>query len=253
MTTLTADPTRVVHVEHCMGTVFTVDIRDRGDWDDAVCDVVGWLHSIDRVCSTYRPDSDISRLGRGELGVADADPRVAEVLDLCAELQLDTDGYFTAMVNGRLDPTGLVKGWAIEGASDLLRAHGSHNHAVNGGGDMQLAGERAPGEPWRVGISNPFEGNRVLATVTGRDVAVATSGVAERGAHIVNPFTGRAATELASVTVVGASLTRVDAYATAAFAMGSGALAWLESLPGCDGLVVAADATVAATSGLQPR
>ena len=251
MATVTATAPRVVHVEHCMGTVFTIDIRDRGVWDDAVSDAVGWLHSVDRVFSTYRPDSDICRVGRGELAVADADGRVAEVLDLCAQLQLETGGYFTAMVQGRLDPTGLVKGWAIEGASDILRAHGSCNHAVNGGGDMQLSGERAPGKPWRVGISDPFERTRVLRVVSGRDVAIATSGVAERGAHIVNPFTGRAATELASVTVVGASLTRIDAYATAAFAMGAGALSWLESLPGCEGLVVAADATVAATAGLQ--
>lgn len=251
MTSLAADPARVVHVEPCMGTAFTIDIRDRGDWDAAVGDAVGWLHSVDRVFSTYRADSDISRVDRGELTVAGADPRVAEVLDLCAELQLETSGYFTAMVNGRLDPTGLVKGWAVEGASDILRAHGSHNHAVNGGGDMQLAGERAPGQPWRVGISDPFEGTRVLTVVTGRDLAVATSGVAERGAHIVNPFTGRPATELASVTVVGRSLARVDAWATAAFAMGTGALAWLGALPGCEGMVVAADATVSATAGLE--
>jgi FAD:protein FMN transferase len=251
MTAVATEPGRVVHVEHCMGTVFTLDIRDRGVWDDAISDAVGWLHSVDRVFSTYRADSDISRVGRGDLVVVDADPRVAEVLGLCAQLQRETGGYFTAMVHGRLDPTGLVKGWAIEGASDILRAHGSHNHALSGGGDMQLAGERAPGEPWRVGISDPFQSARVLTVVTGRDVAVATSGVAERGAHIVNPFTCRPATELASVTVVGASLTRVDALATAAFAMGAGALAWLESMAGCEGLVVAADGTVAATTRLE--
>jgi thiamine biosynthesis lipoprotein len=251
MTVLATDPARNIHVEQCMGTVFTIDIRDRGSWDDAVSDAISWLHSVDRVFSTYRADSDISRIGRGDLDVIDADPRVGEVLGLCAEMQRDTRGYFTAMVNGRLDPTGLVKGWAIEGASDILRAHGSHNHAVNGGGDMQLAGERAPTEHWRVGISDPFDRTRVLTVVTGRDLAVATSGVAERGAHIVNPFTGRPATELASVTVVGTSLTRVDALATAAFAMGAGAFAWLESLPGCEGLVVGADGSVDATARIE--
>lgn len=239
MVTLSADATRVVHVEQCMGTVFTIDIRERGDWDDAMRDVVGWLHSVDRVFSTYRADSDICRIDRRHLAVSDADPRVQEVLNLCAEVHRETGGYFTALVHGHLDPTGLVKGWAIEGASDILRAHGSHNHAVNGGGDMQLAGERAPGQPWRVGISDPFERSRVIQTLSGRDFAVATSGVAERGAHIINPFTGRPTTELASVTVTGASLTRVDAYATAAFAMGNGARAWLDSLTGYDGVVVA--------------
>jgi thiamine biosynthesis lipoprotein len=239
MATLAIDRTRDVHVEHCMGTVFTIDIRDPGGWDDAIGDAVGWLHSVDRVFSTYRPDSDICRIDRRELAVSDADRRVQEVLDLCAEVHRETGGYFTALIQGHLDPTGLVKGWAIEGASDILRAHGSHNHAVNGGGDIQLAGERAPGEPWAVGISDPFDRSRVITTLTGRDFAIATSGTAERGAHIVNPFTARPATELASVTVTGTSLTRVDAYATAAFAMGAGAGAWLESMPGYDGFVVA--------------
>ncbi len=112
---------RMVHVEHCMGTVFTIDIRDPGDWTAAVRTVVDWLHRVDAIFSTYRPDSDISRIRRGELPVADADPQVGTVLDLCAQAQTDTDGYFTAMPRGQLDPTGVVKGWAIEHAAALLR------------------------------------------------------------------------------------------------------------------------------------
>ena len=232
--------------------MFTIDIRDAGHWDAAIADAVGWLHSVDGVFSTYRSDSDICRIRRGELTVVAADSRVAEVLELCADVQRATDGFFTPLLHGELDPTGLVKGWAIQGASVILRAHGSRNHAVNGGGDMQLAGERAPGEPWRIGISDPFNPQRVLTTVTGRDIAIATSGVAERGAHIVNPFTGRPALELASVTVVGASLTYVDAFATAAFAMGGGAVSWLQAEPGYEGLVVDSCGTASATTGL-PR
>jgi thiamine biosynthesis lipoprotein len=174
---------------------------------------------------------------------------VRDVLELCADVTTETNGYFSAVINGRLDPSGLVKGWAIELASDLLRAHGSSNHTVNGGGDMQIAGEAAPGQPWRVGIIDPQDQTRVLTVVKGGDVAVATSGVAERGAHIVNPFTGVPAADVTSVTVVGPSLTRVDAYATAAFVMGDGARPWLESLPGYEALIVSADGTAAPTSG----
>ncbi len=163
-------------------------------------------------------------------------------------MQRETDGFFSAVWDGRLDPTGLVKGWAIERASALLRAAGSDNHAVNGGGDMQIAGEMAPGEPWRVGISDPRDPARLLAIVEGRDFAIATSGVAERGRHIVDPRDGAPAAELAAVTVVGASLTRVDAYATAAFAMGGAALGWLEAQPAHEGLVVSADGAAASTS-----
>jgi thiamine biosynthesis lipoprotein len=227
-----------------MGTVFTIDIRDPGDWTDPVRDVVTWLHRVDAIFSTYRTDSDISRIRRGELPVGDADPHVSTVLDLCAQVQTDTDGYFTAMPHGQLDPTGLVKGWAIEQADLLLREAGSGNHAVNGGGDMQLTGEAAPGRPWTVGITDPTNPARVSATATGRNFAVATSGTAERGSHIINPFTGRAADRLASVTAAGPSLTLADAYATAAFVMGQDALAWMEHQQGYETLLIGVDATI---------
>lgn len=252
MTTQAIARRRTLHVEECMGTVFTIDIRDPGaTWDEAVDDVVAWLHQVDRVFSTYRADSDINRMCRDELSLVAADPRVAEVLDLCVQVQRETEGYFSAMHAGRLDPTGLVKGWAIERAGELLRAHGSSNHAVNGGGDIQFAGEPAPGEPWRVGISDPFDPRRVVEVVSGRDFAVATSGVAERGTHIVNPFTALPPTGLASVSVVGRSLTRVDAYATAAFAMGTHALPWLEGQTGYAGFVVATDGASSTTTGFR--
>jgi thiamine biosynthesis lipoprotein len=235
-----------------MGTVFSIDVRDPGPWADAIADAVAWLHRVDAVFSTYKVDSDISRIRRGELAIADADPDVARVLELCEVVEAETEGYFTAYWDTEVDPTGLVKGWAIEQASRILKAHGSRNHAVNGGGDVHLAGEPAPGEPWRVGISDPLDRTRLLTVVTspGRDFAVATSGVAERGDHIVNPVTGERAGELAGVTVVGRSLTRVDAYATAAFAMGRPALRWIEPL-GYEALLVSADGAVMATPGFE--
>lgn len=249
MTTPMIEHPRTLHVEHSMGTVFTIDIRDGGAWAAAIADVCTWLHRVDRVFSTYRDDSEICRIQRGELAVADADPDVAVVLDECARLQRQTAGYFTAVYAAKLDPTGFVKGWAIERASAMLRAHGSRNHAVNGGGDVQAAGEAAPGQPWRIGITDPHGRARVRDVVSGRDFAVATSGVAERGAHIINPFSGVAATELASVTVVGPSLTIADVYATAAFAMGDNAVRWLQRQPAYDGLVVDADGHAHTTSG----
>jgi FAD:protein FMN transferase len=236
------------HVEHCMGTVFTVDVRDAGDWAPAIDEVVRWLHLVDRTFSTYQPGSDISCIRRGELRVADADPLVSEVLELCARVHRETGGFFTPLADGGIDPTGLVKGWAIERASVLLRAAGSANHAVNGGGDMQLAGEAAPGERWGIGIADPFDRSRVLAHVHGGHLAVATSGVTERGLHIVDPFTGRPADRLASVTVVGPRLTWADTFATAAFAMGRSARAWVETVEGFDALIVAADGTIEVTS-----
>jgi FAD:protein FMN transferase len=241
------------HTEPCMGTSFTIDIRDPGDWDEAIAEVVGWFHHVDAVFSTYRDTSWISRIRRSELTVEHADPQVHEVLELCAQVEAETGGSFSARWNGDLDPTGLVKGWAIERASELLRTHGSRNHGVNGGGDMQLAGEHRPGEPWRVGISDPRNHTRLLTIIEGRDFALATSGTAERGSHILDPHTGVGADTLAAVTVLGSSLTRVDAYATAAFAMAEEALAWLEATPSIEGLVIDTAGTTTTTTGFYTR
>jgi thiamine biosynthesis lipoprotein len=245
-----AQLSRTVQIEPCMGTVFTIDVRDPGDWRPAVEAAAAWLHRVEAIFSTFLPDSDISRLRRGEAGIDEVDPSVADVLALCAQMSRDTGGYFSALTPAGVDPTGLVKGWAIERASEVLRGYGSRNHVVSGGGDMQLAGGPAADRPWQVGISDPLDRTRVLVTVAGRDLAIATSGTAERGTHIVNPYTGRPAEGIASVTVVGPSLTRVDVFATAAVAMGPAALDWLQSLPGHEALVVTSDGGMCATRGL---
>ena len=231
-------PTR--HVEDCMGTVFSFAIADPGAWQAALDEAVAWLHRVDATFSTYRDDSAISRLRRGEHVV---DPLVSEVLSLCDHYERWTDGAFTAHLPGGLDPSGLVKGWAVERASGILRAHGSRNHAVNGGGDVQLAGEPSPGRPWRIGVTDPLDRSRLLTTVEGRDLAVATSGTAERGAHLVDPRTGGPALGLASVTVTGPSLTEADVAATAAFVLGDAGLEWLAG-KGLGGIVVGLDGAV---------
>lgn len=244
-----AEAHRTVHVEHCMGTVFTIDIRDDGRWDDAIAEAVGWLHRVDAVFSTYTADSDISRMRRGELRLADADPAVEQVLELCAQAQTRTGGAFTAMPQGRLDPTGLVKGWAVERASRLLTEHGARNHAVNGGGDVRLAGSAGPDRPWVIGIADPADRRRIAGTVTGRDLAVATSGTTERGRHILDPLTGRPAEGLASATVVGPSLTFADAYATAAFVLGRDALRWIAEVDGYEALLIDNDGAISTSRG----
>ena len=222
---------RLRHAEHVMGTVVSFDVPLSARHDGSLEAAIGWLHWADRVFSPYRPDSDVSRLAAGEVTVAACAPEVAEVLAACARLGEESGGYFTAFPDGRLDPCGYVKGWATERAAALLARSGSACHLVNAGGDVQCAGSRAAGEPWRVGIADPFRPGGLTLVVAASDGAVATSGLAERGAHILDPHTGRPATGLASLTVVGPSLTLADAYATAACAMGPAkARDWTASL-----------------------
>ncbi len=210
-----------------MGTVFTFDLRDPGLSDGAVDRTIGWLQDTEATFSTYRSHSDIRRLGRGEVTVSECSPAVAEVLDICASLERETDGYFSANWNGLVDPTGLVKGWSVEAASAMLRDAGSRSHAINGGGDVRTVGDAAPGERWHIGVADPFGKDQFITAVTGSDLAVATSGIGERGDHILDPHDQAANPAWASVTVVGPDLTFADAYATAAMAMGHSAVRWL--------------------------
>jgi FAD:protein FMN transferase len=248
-------PGRLRHAEHVMGTVVSFDVPDwtgRDAGSGAVLDrVVQWLHWVDATFSPYREDSDVSRFGRGSLALADCAPELAEVLAACAEISALSGGYFTARPGGRFDPSGYVKGWAIERAAAMLTTAGSAEHSVNGGGDIQCVGDRGPGQPWRVGIADPLRPGSLALVVTGQDFAVATSGVAERGAHIVNPHTGQPAVGLASLTVVGARLSATDAYATAAFAMGPAARDWVESLDGYEAFAVTPGGQVWQTSGFR--
>jgi FAD:protein FMN transferase len=240
---------RLRHAEHVMGTVVSFDVPVSASSSGALGEVLRWLHWVDATFSTYRADSDVSRLGRGEVTLADCAPELAEVLAACEAVGEISDGYFTATPGGRLDPSGYVKGWAIERAAAMLTAAGSASHCVNGGGDVQCAGGRAPGEPRRVGIADPFRAGALALVAAGRDFAVATSGVAERGAHIIDPHSGLPAAGLASITVVGRTLALADAYATAAFAMGAGARDWVEGLDGHEAFAITADGSVWQTSG----
>lgn len=230
---------RVRHAEQVMGTVVSFDVPGSARADGSLDAAIQWLHWVDRVFSPYRPDSDVSLLARAEVTVDGCAPEVAEVLAGCAFVRDLSGGYFTPEPGGRLDPCGYVKGWAVERAAALLSRAGSADHLVNGGGDVQCVGGRGPGQPWRVGIADPLRPGRLALVVAARDCAVATSGAAERGAHITDPHTGRPASGLASLTMVGPSLTLADACATAAFAMGP-ALArdWAESLDGYEAFAI---------------
>lgn len=225
-----------------MGTTISLDIADAlpASRLAALADeAFAFLHEIDARFSTYRADSEVSLVNAGRGGEPSA--MLREVLDRCSTLWRRSNGYFDAYASGRLDPSGFVKGWAVQVVSDRLLAAGAGNHCVNAGGDVRVRGRSERGEPWRVGVRHPFQPDAVCAVVAGTDLAVATSGVYERGHHVLDPFTGAAATGLRSVTVVGADLGEADALATAALAMGRDGIAWLSTVEGYASAVVTDD------------
>jgi thiamine biosynthesis lipoprotein len=237
-------------VEHIMGMPIQLDLRDDAVAPDAVEAAFAWLRWVDETFSTYKPDSQISRLARGELLLADCAQEVDEVLTRCARLREETRGYFSVRAGGSLDPSGLVKGWAIGRAAELLERAGARSFALDAGGDVVVRGRPGTEGPWRIGIRHPVIHDKVAAVLGCEDVAVATSGTYERGEHIVDPHTGAPPSGLLSVTIVGPDLATADAYATAAFAMGTQAQFWVPQLKGYDALLITSAHEVLTTHGI---
>ena len=235
-----------------MGTVITVDIRDPAVPAAAVESLFSWFHHVNAVFSTFLADSEISRLARGLIAESGCRPEVREVLGLCAEVERMSHGCFDIRAGGRLDPSGLVKGWSVERAAALLQAAGGHNFFIDAGGDIVARGRPAPGRRWRVGIRHPEIADRFAALLEVGDLAVATSGTYERGEHIVDPRSGRPALGMLSMTVVGPSLTYADAFATAAYVMGETGAEWVAGIDGYAALAVTGDHRVAWTARLDP-
>lgn len=243
--TVSVPSTRRTEVRDIMGMPIGIDVVGGVDAEPAFA----WLCEVDATFSTYRDDSDISRLARGEITLAECRPEVDEVLTRCMALERATNGFFSVRAAGRLDPSGFVKGWAIDGAAARLVAAGADSFCINAGGDIVARGRPEPDRAWRVGVRHPTELTELAAVLAVEDLAVATSGEYERGAHILDPHTAAPPAGLLSVTVVGPELAAADAYATAAFAMGIDGPAWTASLEGYDAMCITSDRRVLSTPG----
>jgi len=241
----------MLRVEDVMGTTIVVDVRDDDVPVSSLDEVFDWLRHVDETFSTYRPESEICRIASGDLAESDACDDVRAVLARCAELREETRGFFDVGARGGcLDPSALVKGWSVDRAGELLDRAGARNYTINAGGDVLTRGRALPGGTWRVGIRHPELPDAVAKVVEASDLAIATSGTYERGAHIVDPHSGRAPAGVRSVTVTGPELATADAYATAAFAMGLDGPAWTARLAGgYEASTILTDGRVLSTPG----
>lgn len=254
-----AAASRHVHVEHVMGGPVTIEVRDPtlrpSVLTDALAEAVRLLHHADATFTTFDDASEIRRLDRGVLGIEDCHPDVAEVLARAAVLTARTRGAFDvrSAPDRHLDPSGLVKGWVAQRVADLFTSVGSRHHLVNAAGDIAAVGGSAAGVPWQVGIEHPLHTRQLCSVVPVTTGAVATSGVAARGPHVLDPRSGQPVQELASVTVVGPDLGDADAYATAAMALGLDAPSLLVSLADHEAMVIDGTGHAWQTSGWPGR
>jgi thiamine biosynthesis lipoprotein len=234
-----------------MGMPVTVQIADASATDEDIQEVFAYFHHIDTTFSIYKADSEISQINRGELKSSDYSNEMQKVLALCEETKNLTDDYFDINLNGILDPSGLVKGYAIWQGSQMLKNKGYRNFYIEIAGDIQTSGKNEKMESWKVGIQNPFNLKEIIKVLKISNKGVATSGNYQRGKHILNPKTKIAADEIASITVIGPNVYEADRFATAAFAMGQKGIEFIEKLKGLEGYMIKRDRKAVMTSGLE--
>jgi thiamine biosynthesis lipoprotein len=201
------------------GTIVFVEVASTkvglDELNAGLAEVTDYVKVVDQEFSTYKPDSQVSKIRRGELKIEDASAQMQEVWELCLKARDLTGGSFDPwVVKGGYDPSGYVKGWAADKCVQILKRHGAENIQVNAAGDLVLAGGFENGKPWSIGVRSPENRFEVVKVFEITDGAIATSGTYEIGAHIKDPHTGLIAIGARSATVIGPDGGLADALAT---------------------------------------
>ncbi|HEX9031651.1 MAG TPA: FAD:protein FMN transferase [Streptosporangiaceae bacterium] len=237
------------HLEEVMGTIVTIDVftstpaavSESGALREQLARARATLHRADEVFSTWRPDSPVSRLRRGEVAPSEVPAEVTEVLERCAVARELSGGWFDPWaMPGGVDPTGYVKGWAAQRALGAFAEHDNCGAIVNAAGDIASFGALPDGAAFRIGIADPASPRR-LAEIVELTGAIATSGTYERGVHLVDPHSGQPAAAVASASVTGPDLGLADALATALAVAGEPGLTIVDGIEGYEALVIGFD------------
>lgn len=235
-----------------MGMAVTIEIAAKEAKQRSFDEVFDYLVYIDGKFSTYKETSEISAINRGEIEESKWSEDMNEVFTLSEETKRLTGGYFDIVArNGKYDPSGLVKGWAIKNAADILRGRGTENFYIEIAGDIETSGKNSKNEPWRIGIQNPLsKREEIVKTLSVTGAGVATSGTAIQKQHIYNPFDKEVLLdEIVSLTVIGPNIYEADRFATAAFAMGRAGIEFIERLEGFEGYQIDRNGIAIMTSG----
>lgn len=232
-----------------MGMPITVQIVDSNPLI-TIEKVFSYFDYIDQKFSPYKENSELTLINKGQIITEDYSADMKEVLKLCEETKKTTRGYFEILKDdGTIDTSGLVKGWAIFKASQIITDSGFTNFYVEAGGDIQTKGLNDSDKKWSIGIRNPFDKGKVVKILELSGEGIATSGTYERGLHIINPKTHKYADEIASITVIGKNVYEADRFATAAFAMGMKGINFIENTEGLEGYLINNNGVATYTSG----
>ena len=236
-----------------MGMPATVEIADAGASEKDVEAVFSYFKYVDEKFSTYKDTSEISVINKGALKIEDASADMKEVFKLAEETKKLTNGYFDIRKpDGKYDPSGLVKGWAIHNAAKILKGRGLNNFYIDLAGDIETSGKNSSGGSWRIGIRSPFNQGEIIKVINVENRGVATSGTYIRGQHIYNPHDkAEQLNEVVSVTVIGPNVYEADRYATAVFAMGREGAAFVGSLDGFECYMVDNNRIATMTNGFR--
>ncbi len=226
---------------------------DRGEvLASAIEGVFAYFEYVDATFSTYKTTSEITAINEGRLTLAGASPNMQTIFALAEQTKAESFGYFDIAFGGKIDPSGVVKGWAIHNAAQMLWDGGFDNFYVDAGGDVQVSGKNADGENWRVGIRNPFNIEQIVKVLSLSDCGIATSGNTIRGAHIYDPHQpGSFQPEIVSMTVIAPNVYEADRFATAAFAMDRRGIGFIEHLQGFEGYMIDRAGMATLTSGFE--
>ncbi|MGB8214887.1 MAG: FAD:protein FMN transferase [Anaerolineales bacterium] len=235
-----------------MGMPITLEVLDPGVTGETFESVFAYFEYVDRKFSTYKNDSEISMLNRQEITLEQSSEDMQSIFALAEQTRQETGGYFDIAHNGIYDPSGIVKGWAIFTAAEIIQRAGFENYYVDAGGDIQVSGKNGQAQAWRIGIQNPFDPGQIVKVLSIQDGGVATSGTYVRGQHIYNPKnSGQPITGIVSLTVIGPDVYEADRFATAAFAMGPAGILFIEKLEGIEGYMIDEEGLATYTSGFE--
>lgn len=226
----------------------TVEIRDKNVDAEIFRKVFSYFQHVDEKFSPFKDTSEVTLINEGKIGESERSEEMKEIFHLSEETKKITDGYFDVISpEGKYNPSGLVKGWAIYNAAKTIKEAGLENFFVDAGGDIE-----ARGQYWKVGIRNPFKREENVKILYIKDMGVATSGTYIRGQHIYDSKNNKKTiSEILSLTVIGPNIYEADRFATAAFAMGEKGIMFIEKLDGFEGYMIDKNGLGTETSGFE--